>query len=235
MRNATVISEEFSRYAYSVSHDLNAPVRALVEFSKILASNDARNLNAEGKECLYLIIENGRRLQTMMEALLQYSRILNSTKPFAHVDMARVLERATATLETRIEQLNASISSASLPSVWGDAEQLTQLITILFDNALAYQSKGNAPRIQVFAKEQEDKWLFTVADNGIGIPEPFHQRVFELFQRLHTDEEYPGIGMGLALARKIIEHHRGTLWIDPSAEGTAICFTLPMIPIISNP
>jgi light-regulated signal transduction histidine kinase (bacteriophytochrome) len=222
------IASDFRDYAYSVSHDLGAPVRAMVEFSRLLNSEHAATLNAEGREYLSLIVESGKKLQKMMDGLLQYSRLNTLARPFSRVNLNHALENCRTILSPRLAETGGAIESTVLPVVDGDNEQIAQLLLVLLANALTYQKSGNVPQIMVSASRQEGFWYIAVADNGIGVPTSFHQRIFQLFQRLHTEEEYPGIGMGLTLAQKIIEHHGGKIWCESvPGTGATFLFSLP--------
>lgn len=220
------VAEEFRQYAYSVSHDLGSPVRAMVEFSKLLAQEHTAALNDEGKEYLGLIIENGQRLQEMMEGLLQYSR-LNADAPFVKTDMNKVVEGCLGEMKSRIAATGAKIEIAELPSIETDPAQCRQLFRILIDNAIKFQPKQGMAHIRIAAVKKGNVWEFSVADNGIGIMPQHQEKIFHLFQRLHTDRDYPGVGMGLTLAQKIVQRHGGTIWYERTADkGTVFKFTL---------
>ncbi len=224
------IAKEFREYAYSVSHDLGAPVRAMVEFSKILNSDYATALDDEAKLYLSMVVESGQKLQKMMEGLLVYSRL--DTEPFVAmpVECAPLLQQCLADLQPQITQTQAVIEIGSLPVVQGHSERLQRLFHSLLQNALTFVAAGVVPHVSISAQAQGEHWLFSIADNGIGIAAHHYERVVKLFQRLHTDEEYPGIGMGLCLARKIIQQHGGMLAFQPNEGQGMICqFTLPAV------
>lgn len=229
MPQAAAIAEEFKQYAYSVSHDVSAPVRAMVEFSKILSEEEAHALSPDGREYLSLIIENGYKLQTMMDGLLQYSRLNTLANPFETVDLNFIARSALAELEEKITNSHAAIDIEKLPIIDADPEQMRKLFYALIDNAIKFHVKGNTPAIHISADKQEDCWTISVSDNGIGIAPKHYESIFQIFKRLHTDDEYPGVGIGLALAKKIVERCGGTIFCKVLApSGTVFTFTLPL-------
>jgi len=229
--DASQLASEFKEYAYSVSHDLSAPVRAMVEFSKILASEHGDIINPERKEYLTLIVDNGQKLQRMMEGLLQYSRLNTMAKPFTDVDVGLILQDCKMIMQPEILSSRAEITIGDMPIVYADPDQLKQLFIILLTNAIVYQPEGQTPKIEISAEEKDAAWEFSIADNGIGIAPKFHKKIFGIFQRLHTDEEYTGVGMGLKLAHKILQRHAGDIWCESmSNNGTVFHFRLPISP-----
>lgn len=229
MESPTAIAEEFQEYAYSVSHDLSAPVRAMVEFSRLLLRDGDPALTEQTQQYLEIIIENGRKLQAMMDGLLQFSRLNTHVTPFAPVSMRALLDQSCAQMQPRL--LPAQLHVGPLPERWGDANQLTLLWTILLQNALLYQRAGTVPRIRIHASREGHGWRFSISDNGIGIAARHHDTIFKLFKRLHDDDTYPGLGMGLALAKKIVTRHGGTIGCSGAREGSTLYFTLPDHPM----
>jgi light-regulated signal transduction histidine kinase (bacteriophytochrome) len=228
MTHNAAIQEEFKQYAYSVSHDVSAPVRAMVEFSKLLSSEEANALSPDGKEYLALIIENGYKLQTMMDGLLQYSRLNTLAKPFETVDLNFIASSVLTELEEQITNSHAVIDIKKLPIVDADPEQMRKLFYALIDNAIKFHASGNIPAIHISVEKQQTNWIISVADNGIGIAPRNYETIFQIFKRLHTDDEYPGVGIGLALAKKIVERHGGTIFCKVLApSGTIFTITLP--------
>lgn len=225
--NSTNIAEEFKDYAYRVSHDLSAPVRAMVEFSKLLAAENAERLNSEAREYLDIIIENGKKLQAMMEGLVSYSRLNTMAKPFSKVDTGKVLQDCLTIMDKQINSAGATLEVGELPVLRVDAEQFMQLLLALLDNAIKFHPTGNKPHITISAQKENKMWQFSVSDNGIGVAQKSQQKIFNLFQRLHPDGEYPGTGVGLAIAQKIIQRHGGRIWCESNdGGGASFCFTL---------
>ncbi len=227
--NTEAIRAEFKDYAYSVSHDLSAPVRAMVEFSRLLTTEHADTLNDEGKEFLSLIIENGEKLQEMMDGLLAYSRLNTMAKPFCEVSPSRIVEDCRTILEKQILISGTEIHVSEMPTIKADTEQLMQVFHALIDNGIKFQPKENKPIINISAEEKDGAWQFAVTDNGIGIDPKYQEKVYQLFQRLHTDDEYPGVGIGLTLAKKIVQRHGGNIWYEPNPDqGITSYFTVPV-------
>lgn len=226
--DAQAIANEFSEYVYHVSHDLNAPVRAMVEFSKLLAADSKEALQGEPAQYLSLIVENGKKLQKMMDGLLQFSRLNTMGKASKSVDCDQLARNCTLILREELRKSGGTIEIATLPTVQADVDQLMQLLLALMDNALKFCVAGQVPHILISAEQQHGEWCFAISDNGIGIDEMYHHRIFQLFQRLHRDEEYEGVGMGLTLAQKIVQRHGGRIWVESRAgEGSTFYFTLP--------
>lgn len=229
MTSATAIAEEFKQYAYSVSHDVSAPVRAMVEFSKLLLAEEMEKLSPDGREYLSFVIENGAKLQSMMDGLLEYSRLNTTHVPLAETDMTPLVQSIIMEFDNVNTLAGGVIEMSPLPRIRVDAEQMKRLFRALIDNALKFQPTGNSPLITISAQRTATNIAFMVTDNGIGIAPSHHESIFRPFKRLHTDEEYAGIGMGLTLARKIAQHHGGTLLCSPHASrGSTFTLTLPV-------
>ena len=183
LTEAERITQEFKQFAYTISHDLNAPLRGIVEFSKLLKAEAPESLNAEAKEYLALILESGEKMQAMMAGLLDYSRLNTMGKPPTRVNCTRILDDCQLVLRDKIQSSKAVLDVAALPTVTADAEQLMQLFLFLLDNALKFHPADASPHITVSAKRVGDDWQFSVSDNGIGIDAQFHARIFKSFQR----------------------------------------------------
>lgn len=228
LEDAEDLAKTFKEFAYVVSHDLGTPLRAMVEFSRLLKLENANGLSEESRLFLSLIIENGEKAQAMLGGLLDYSRLNTTAKPFFDTDLNTLLSECRETLADKIKTKKAKLTVTPLPTLKTDMHQLKQLFLALMDNALTFHQPNIAPEITVSASRRMHDWLFSVRDNGIGIEQKFHDRIFHPFKRLHTDSEYPGIGMGLALAKKIVERHRGRIWVDSIAgQGSVFLFSIP--------
>ncbi len=227
-KDAEEILLEFQDYAYRVSHDLSAPVRSMVEFSKILSSEYGDKLDANAQEYLALIIESGHKMQGMMDGLLKYSRLNSLNKNFNLVDLGKVVKQTLLVLEEQIKKSNAKIVVGELPFLNADLEQISLLFNVLIDNAIKYQPVDNTPFINISAEKKNGFWQFAVSDNGIGIKQQFQDKIFKLFGRLHPDNQYPGVGIGLTLAQKIVNKHGGKIWVESTVgNGCIFYFTLP--------
>jgi PAS domain S-box-containing protein len=222
-------NRELEQFAYAVSHDLQAPLRTIRGFLELFAQRYRGTLDTRADDYIERIMEADRRMQAMIQALLNLSRVETRGGTPAPTDVEAILAHARLALQHAIETSGAEISHGPLPTVWADADQLTQVFQNLLANAIKFRRDGVAPRIHVSAERRDDVWRFTVADNGIGIDPAQADRIFQVFQRLHTEEEYPGIGIGLALCRRIVERHGGRIWVASTpGEGATFKFTLPV-------
>jgi len=222
------LAQEFRDYAYIVSHDLGAPARLMVEFARLLGERPNAFADDEDRALLAEIINNGERLKTMMQGLLAFSRLNTLAAPRVPVDTQKIAEHCRLLIKDKLAQAGGRLEIGTLPRLMGDADQILQLFNFLIGNSVKFRRDGVPPRISVSAVRDGAMWTFTVRDNGIGIEPEFREKVFKPFQKLHGDGIYPGAGMGLALARKIVTLHEGRIWIgDPQGEGTAVKFILP--------
>jgi light-regulated signal transduction histidine kinase (bacteriophytochrome) len=229
MRTDTAeVAREFKEFAYVVSHDLGAPLRAMVEFSKMLRTDNPDMLSDESGLYLSMIVENGQKAQAMLSGLLEYSRLNTVEMPFAAVNCNTLLRECEEKLREKITATKAKISSVLLPTVVADANQLRRLFLALFENALTFHKPNIPPVIFVSASKEGNEWVFNVRDNGIGMDPKFHGDIFRPFRRLHAEKDYPSVGMGLALAKKIVDHHGGRIWVESApGHGSSFFFSIP--------
>ena len=217
---------DLEQFAYVASHDLQEPLRMVANFTQLLAKRYRGRLDNDADEFIGYAVDGARRMQTMIEDLLAYSRVGTRGKAFEPVDCNEVLGRAVANLQIAIQETGALVSHPHLPIVLGDASQLLQLFQNLISNALKFRS-AEPPRIHVSATYQETGWVFAVQDNGIGISPEYADRIFVIFQRLHTREEYPGTGIGLSVCKKIVERHQGRIWVESQpGQGATFFFSI---------
>jgi len=220
------LREELELVSYLTSHDLQAPLRRLLFACESLDGHPALSKDAEGKAVLASIIREATRMKILMQGLLDYLRLETFVPSHTVVDSNEVVATAMATLESKIQSSGGRITYDNLPSVYGHRGRLTRLFAGLFDNALTFNA--SLPIVHVSARRVGDWYEFCVQDNGIGIEEEYHTIIFGLFQRLHTEQEYPGHGTGLAFGRKIVEAHGGKIWIESApGKGSRFWFTLP--------
>ena len=220
---------ELEQLAYVASHDMQEPLRMIASYLQLVERRYADQLDADGKEFIGYAVDGAKRMQALIQDLLAYSRVGTKGHPPAPVDAAAVLRTALAHLELAINESAATITADPLPWVMGDGGQLLQLIQNLLANAIKF--RGTAPpRVHVGCQPDGDSWRFEVRDNGIGIDPEFAERIFVMFQRLHSRSAYPGTGIGLALCKRIVERHGGRLWVEPAEGGGSVFkFTLPQV------
>ncbi len=219
-------NKELEQYAYVASHDLREPLRMIASYAQLLVKRHQTTLDDASKEYVEIIVDGAKRMQQLIEDLLSYSRVDTQGKSFQAVDGNRALETALQNLTVAIGEAHANIKRDSLPTFMGDEGQIVRLFQNLIGNAIKFRGK-NQPEIQVTARPEKNGWLFSVRDNGIGIDAKYYDRIFQIFQRLHTKEEYSGTGIGLAVCRKIAERHGGKIWVESElGVGTTFYFTV---------
>ncbi|BDY27500.1 sensor histidine kinase [Mycolicibacterium mageritense] len=224
---------ELEQFAYVASHDLQEPLRKVASFCQLLEKRYADKLDERGVEYIGFAVDGAKRMQVLINDLLTFSRVGRLNATHTEVELDTTVESALHNLATSIDESGAEIElpQGPLPRVEGDPTLLTMVWQNLIGNAVKFRRDSVAPRIVIDCRpDDEGFWLFSVSDNGIGIGDEFVDKVFVIFQRLHGRDAYSGTGIGLALCKKIIEHHGGTIWIDTSYEGgTRFEFTLPRV------
>ena len=219
---------ELEQFSYVASHDLQAPLSTIAGYAQLLEKRCHNQLDAQGNKFIRNIVNSCERMQALIDDLLEYSRVGRSEKPFDVIDCNLVFEDACANLQLAIRQDRASVTRGDLPRVRGDSFQLLQLFQNLIGNAIKYRS-SEAPMVRVSASRQGDSWVFSVQDNGIGIAEQYHPRIFQLFQRLHSQKQYSGTGIGLAICQRIVDRHGGRLWVESEPNrGSTFYFSIPI-------
>ncbi|HET7671962.1 MAG TPA: PAS domain S-box protein [Burkholderiales bacterium] len=218
---------ELEQFAYVASHDLQEPLRMVSSYTQLLGRRYGDKLQGDAQEFMDYIVDGAARMKQLIEDLLAYSRVGTKGKEFRPTPLDASLKRAVTNLRAAIEEAGASVTWDPLPTVAIDEVQLAQLFQNLIGNALKFRGPS-VPRVHVSAAEQEGDWRITIADNGIGIEPQYFERIFMLFQRLHAMGEYPGTGIGLAICKKVVERHGGTIWVTSApGEGSQFHFTLP--------
>jgi PAS domain S-box-containing protein len=219
---------ELSQYAYVASHDLQEPLRMVVTYTDRLGEHLEGTLEPRAQEWANYVVEGATRMQSLIEGLLEFSRVRPEEAEFTEVDCAVVLRRALANLQAAIQESGAQITHDPLPTVSADTVQLLQLFQNLIGNALKFRG-DEPPAVHLGCERAGDHWHFSVTDNGIGIDAADAERIFVLFQRLHSKDAYAGAGIGLALCKKIVDAHHGRIWVQ-SARGAGATFhwLLPM-------
>jgi PAS domain S-box-containing protein len=231
LRTFTIQLERSNRdlqdFAYVASHDLQEPLRKISSFTKLLAEDYQGNLDAEADEYIAYIIDGAVRMQNLIDDLLTYSRVSSHELIKEPTDLGAVLAQVLEDLSVTIEENKAAITASSLPTVQANPLEMVQLLQNLISNGIKFHGSA-PPRIHIEAQLQDDQWLISVRDNGIGINPKFAERIFRIFQRLHGRAEYAGTGIGLAICRKIVEGHGGRIWVESElGQGATFYFTIP--------
>lgn len=221
-RELTQINQELEHFAYVASHDLQEPLRTITSFIQILDKRYIHKLDEDAQQFMGFVVEGAKRMQTLIHDLLEYSRINRFNTGYEKIDLNEIFNTINRVLKDKIESHDALVLSENLPTVYGNRLQLTQVFQNLVDNAIKFKAKKRKPEIIISVNDLSDKWELIFKDNGIGISQEYFQRIFVIFQRLHTHEEYTGTGIGLAICKKIIERHGGEIWVDSKpGKGTA--------------
>ncbi|HZD44346.1 MAG TPA: ATP-binding protein, partial [Methanomicrobiales archaeon] len=222
-------NEDLERFAYISSHDLQEPLRTIVSFSQLLEKRYRGAIDSEADEYIDFIVEAGKRMQHLINDLLEYSRVTTRGGVFMETDSCEILEETLSNLRSMIVESGSRITHDPLPVVMVDPPQLRQVFQNLIANAIKYRSES-PPSIHVSAERTHGMWKFSVRDNGIGIEPQYFQKIFVIFQRLHGRDKYEGTGIGLALVKRIIERHGGSIWVESDiGRGSTFYFTLPAL------
>ncbi|WP_051732231.1 sensor histidine kinase [Kitasatospora phosalacinea] len=218
---------ELEQFAYVASHDLQEPLRKVASFCQLLQRRYAAQLDDRANQYIGFAVDGANRMQTLINDLLAFSRVGRLHRQYVPVDLEKVFAATRDALAIAIEETGAEITADPLPTLPGDATQLGMLLQNLVSNALKFRAPDRPPRIALTARRTGEHWELAVTDNGIGINPEFAERIFVIFQRLHTREEYPGNGIGLAMCKKITEFHGGTIRVDTAhTGGTRVVLTL---------
>lgn len=221
---------ELEQFAYVASHDLKEPLRMVGSFTELLARRYQGKLDKDADEYIGFMLDGVRRMQQLINDLLAYSRITRGGQALTLTAADAALAAALANLKQAIGESAATVSADPLPPVYANASQLMQLFQNLIGNAIKFRAEA-APVVHISAQRRSEQWLFSVQDNGIGIEPQYRERIFAIFQRLHTREAYPGTGIGLALCKRIVEQHGGKIWLESEpGRGSTFFFNLPVKP-----
>lgn len=217
---------ELEQFAYVASHDLQAPLATIASYAQLLEKRSKDQLDSQANKFIGNIVHGCMRMQTLIDDLLEYSRVGRNQRPFQPTECDLVVEQALTNLQAAVRETKAVITYSDLPAITGDFSQLVQLFQNLIGNAIKYRHEA-PPVILVTACKSQNNWLFSVADNGIGIAPQHQERIFQIFQRLHTQKEYSGTGIGLAICQKIVQRHGGSIWVESEpGQGSTFYFTL---------
>jgi PAS domain S-box-containing protein len=218
---------ELQQFAYISSHDLQEPLRMVVSYLTLLDKKYRNQLDPKAQEYIKNAVEGGSRMRQLIDDLLEYSRLDTSRKEFVPVDMNKILESTINLLKVPIEESRAEILIGPLPTIMADGSQMIQLMQNLVGNAIKFHGPER-PKVEITEIHGAKFWTFSVKDNGIGLNTAYRDKIFQMFQRLHTKDQYPGTGVGLAIAKKIVEHHGGRIWVESEeGNGATFLFTVP--------
>ena len=221
-------NKDLASFAHIASHDLQEPLRMVSSFMNLLQDRYKGQLDDKAQEYIGYAVDGATRMFALIRDLLAYSKVGDKSKALVPMDLVAVVNVVKADLKLTIEESNAVISADPLPTVVADEAQMRQLFQNLIGNAIKFRVKDRRPEVHIGARQEAGAWLFHVKDNGIGIPLEQQNRLFGVFQRLHTRGEYPGTGIGLAICKRIVERHGGKIWIESKdGKGSTFSFTLP--------
>lgn len=218
---------ELQQFAYVAAHDLQTPLRSITGFSQLLYRNYHGRLDAQAEDWLNRLVSASQRMYELIRDVLAYSRVDSRGSALQPTNFSRLFDDVVASLADTIHEARAQVTRDDLPVVMADPSQMAQVLQNLIDNGIKYHGP-ESPRIHVSAGKRDGEWVFSVRDNGIGIAEKHWERVFDIFHRLHTQQQYPGTGIGLAVCRRVIHRHGGRIWIESEpGRGSTVYFTLP--------
>ena len=216
---------ELEQFAYVASHDLQEPLRMVSSYVQLLANRYTDKLDEDANDFIHFAVDGSNRMRTLINNLLDYSRI-NRVRPFERIQTNKLLEGILPDFKQTIKENNATVTIQMLPDINGDPVLITQLFQNLISNAIKFKSE-KAPHVIISGKEVKDELVFSVKDNGIGIKKEYSDKIFVIFQRLHNKEQYPGTGIGLSVCKKIVERHKGKIWLESEiGNGSTFNFTI---------
>ncbi len=221
-------NNELQQFAYVASHDMQEPLRMVINYLSLLERRNKDKLDPKSKEYIDFAVEGGQRMRDLIDDLLEYSRVETQGRDFAPVSLENVVTKTLALLKVTIEENRAEIVVDPLPTVLADESQMEQVMQNLLGNAIKFHGPER-PLIHISATQGQNQWTLKVKDNGIGLNMQYAERIFQMFQRLHSQAEYPGTGVGLAVTKKIVERHGGKIWVESEeGKGATFSFTIPI-------
>ena len=225
-------NRDLEQFAYVASHDLQEPLRAVGGYVKLLQRRFPGLVDPKAEEYILGAADGAARMERLITDLLDFARVGTRGSALAVTSLSTVLDEALDNLQASLEAAGARVTRDPLPSLKVDPTQLMQLFQNLVANALKFR-RAAPPQIHIGARHQDGRWVFSVQDNGIGIAPQYFQRIFQIFQCLHTRKQYPGTGIGLAICQRITERHGGSIWVESElGRGSTFYFSIPEIPAI---
>jgi signal transduction histidine kinase len=222
-------NQDLEQFAYAVSHDLREPLRMIASYLQLLDMENHDKFSAESKEFMAIAFDGAKRMNALLDGLLQYSRVGARGKVPVECDCEEIIANATTNLMLQIDETNTKIKTSNLPKKMpADKSQLIQLFSNLISNSIKYARTGVAPEIEISCIEDASNLQFCLGDNGMGIEKQYFDKIFQVFQRLHGRNDIPGYGLGLSICKRIVERHGGEIWVESNeGQGTKFFFTIP--------
>jgi PAS domain S-box-containing protein len=222
-------NQELQQFAYITSHDLQEPLRTIASFTQLLEMRYKGKFDSDADEFMNYTVDASIRMKEMIQGLLEYSQIGTQEEKFSEFNSEEALNNALSNLHSAIEECHADVTNDKLPIIIADKDQISRVFQNLIGNALKFRREGVRPKIFISAQKRDNEFVFSVNDNGIGIEKQYSDRIFEIFKRLHTIDEYRGAGIGLAIVKRVIDRHGGRIWVESSfGEGSTFYFTIPI-------
>ncbi len=226
IKKLEISNKELEQFAYVASHDLQEPLRMVSSFAQLLEKRYKGRLDDDADDFIEYVVEGAQRMKDLIDDLLIFSRLQTASREFQQTDLNKVLDDVLLSIKPSIESKKAQITYDKLPTVECDSSQMRQLFQNLISNAIKFND--STPEIHLTAEESGNEWLFGVSDQGIGIHPNHQKKIFDVFKRLHTREEYEGTGIGLSICKRIVEIHGGHIWVESEpGEGSTFYFTIP--------
>jgi light-regulated signal transduction histidine kinase (bacteriophytochrome) len=221
-------NEELEQFVYASSHDLQEPLRTMTNFLQMLELHNRGAFDEESREYIDFALQSASGMRDLINGLLQYSRVASKERDFQTVDCNSLVNQVIGQLNAAITESGAKVEFHGLPEIYGEPLLLGQVFQNLLGNALKFK-KDNSPEVKIGAEKRDGEWMFWIRDNGIGMEPRYFDQIFRIFKRLHTRDEYPGAGLGLAVCKKTVELHGGKIWCESElGKGSCFYFTIPI-------
>jgi len=222
-------NKDLEQFAYVATHDLQEPLRMISSYTQLLERKYKDKLDQDANDYIHFAVDGAIRMQKLLNDLLEFSRISSRGKGFEQVDTSNILAQVISNIQLLIAENSCLITNDDLPTLIADESQIIRVFQNLIGNAIKFKKKSEFPKIHISCKKQNNMYQFSVADNGIGMEMQYHDRIFIIFQRLHSVKDYPGTGIGLSICKRIVERHGGKIWFESIVnEGTTFYFTIPV-------
>ncbi len=222
-----ILNRDLEQFTYASAHDLQEPLRMISRFLQLLERRYKDELDEKARQYIHFAVDGGKQMQSLLTDLLTYATLKDEDIKYEQIEMVELIETVLSLLQLKIENNRVNVSYTDLPSIFAHKSSLQLVFQNLIDNAIKYKKEGTPLEIKIQVESRIDEWEFSVSDNGIGIEEHYHKKMFRAFQRLHNRSEYEGTGMGLVICKRIVENHKGEIWLESKlGEGTTFHFTI---------